>query len=246
MDLAQAVFELETYGFTVLPAVLAADEVADLRARNAALEASVGEDHRFAGRARHLSNLVAADPAYLRLIDHPAVLPVVEALVGPDLILGSLNSRILRPGDPAQELHGDVEAPVRREGRPLMVNTVWMLDDFTAENGATRVVPGSHRMPQPWPPAERAVPHVVQATGTAGSVIVFDGRTWHGGGANRTERDRHGVFGHYRAGRWMLFQCDPHRGFDPAWLPRMTPRQRQLLRMEQGVRGEAWLQDGYG
>src|SRR3954468_13184721 len=112
MDLAQAVFEIETYGFTVIPGVLAADEVADLRARNAALEARVGEDHRFAGSARHLSNLVAADPAYLRLIDHPAVLPVVEALVGPELILGSLNSRILRPGDPAQGLHGDVEGPV--------------------------------------------------------------------------------------------------------------------------------------
>jgi ectoine hydroxylase-related dioxygenase (phytanoyl-CoA dioxygenase family) len=142
-----------------------------------------------------------------------------------------------------QGLHGDVPEALRRDGRPIMVNTVWMLDDFTSELGATRVVPGSHRMPQGSPPPERSLPLEVQAIAPAGSVLIFDGRCWHGGGANRTTRDRHALFGHYRVGSWMLFQCDPHHGFDPKWHALLNDRQRRLLRMSKGVRGQAWIQD---
>jgi hypothetical protein len=243
--LEQSLFEVETYGFTILDAVLDSDQVKRLRDLGAQLEAGEhGEDSQFRGQARHLSNLVTRDPAYFPLIDHPRVLPLVELLLGQDLILGSLNSRIVRPGDPEQGLHGDVPQSFRHHGRPMMVNTVWMLDDFTHESGATRVIPGSHHMAPGAPPPERTLPLVVEALGAAGSVLVFDGRTWHGGGANRGNRNRHGIFGHYRAGEWMTFQCDPHEGFDPAWLPRLNLRQKQLLRMQRGLRAPGWISDG--
>lgn len=244
MSLEQARFEVETYGFTILADVLGSDEVRELRSIGARLDREIGTDFNFGGTARHLRNLVVCDPAYLRLIDHPRVLPLIEALLGSRIILGSLNSRIVRPGDGDQALHGDVPGGLRRAGQPVMVNTVWMLDDWTEVSGATRVVPGSHRMPDEHP-GDRHVPHVMRALASSGSVLVFDGRTWHGGGANHGQSDRHGLFGHYRVADWLTFQCDPHRDFPRDWLERLTPRARELLRMESGVRGERWVED-YG
>ena len=84
------------------------------------------------------------------------------------------------------------------------------------------------------PPDGFDVKHVFQPTAAAGSVIVFNGQTWHGGGANTSDRARHALFGHYHR-HMLLFQLDPHDGFPPEWLDELTPRQRQLLRMERGA-----------
>ena len=153
-----------------------------------------------------------------------------EAL-GPDVILGSLNARIVRPGDPVQPLHSDVPPALRKQGKPVMLNAVWMLDAFTSDNGATRVVPGSHRHSDPEPPAAVELPYVVAPTGPAGSVLVFNGQCWHGGGANRSGGIRRAVFAHYRISPWMRFALDPSRWVSPEQWERMTTRQRELLRM---------------
>jgi ectoine hydroxylase-related dioxygenase (phytanoyl-CoA dioxygenase family) len=71
----------------------------------------------------------------------------------------------------------------------------------------------------------------------AGSVIVINGQTWHGGGENRTDGKRAAMFGHYRYGEWMRFQCDPHDAFPAEWLTLLNDRQKQLLRMTGGVGG---------
>jgi ectoine hydroxylase-related dioxygenase (phytanoyl-CoA dioxygenase family) len=110
-----------------------------------------------------------------------------------------------------------------------------MLDAFTADNGATRIVPGSHRAETVEPAADVAVSHWVAPTGPAGSVLVFNGQCWHGGGANRSDGIRRAVFAHYRVGPWMRFQCDPHVGFPGSVWETMNERQRALLRMERGV-----------
>jgi ectoine hydroxylase-related dioxygenase (phytanoyl-CoA dioxygenase family) len=76
---------------------------------------------------------------------------------------------------------------------------------------------------------------VLTATAPAGSVLVFNGQCWHGGGANTGDRDRHAIFGHYRISPMMRFQLDPHHRFPEEWLDLLTDRQKQLLRMENGV-----------
>ena len=115
-----------------------------------------------------------------------------------------------------------------------MVNTVWLLDDFTEANGGTRIVPGSHRSGLAGPPEGIEVKHLHQLVAPAGSVLVFNGQCWHGGGANRTGEKRHALFGHYRKDA-LMFQVDPHDGFSADWLEQLSPRQRQLLRMEEGA-----------
>lgn len=236
MDIDQAVFELDLYGFTVIPAVLSAGECAAIADTLDAADERIGVEYAYEeAYARLVPCVPALDEACMALADHPGVLPVLERVLGEDIVLGSMNCRIVRPGDPSQGLHSDIPAVHRRViGTPVMLQAVWMIDGFTPENGATHVVPGSHRHPEAYPPAGRAVPHAIQPTGTAGSVMIFNGQCWHGGGANRSQQRRRAVFGHYRVGPWMRFQTDPALYLGEAQWQRMTPRQRQLLRMEHG------------
>lgn len=237
MNTEQAVFELDVFGFTVLPSVLDGATAARLAELLDEADAAVGTEYVYDGA---YARLVPCAPAiaedFLQLIDHPTVMPVVEAVLGHDLVLGSMNSRIVRPGDPAQGLHSDIPSVHRRViGPPIMLQVVWMIDGFTLENGATRLVPGSHRATDAAPPEGLAVPHIVEPTGPSGSVMIFNGQCWHGGGANRSAERRRAVFGHYRVGPWMRFQLDPADHISSERWEQMSARQREILRMSHGV-----------
>ena len=235
----QKVLELKVYGYTIVEEVLSQAEVAVLRDLVLTEEARIGVESQHRGSARHLANLVWLSPSFFPLIDHPAVLPLIEAIMGRELILGSLNARVVRPGDGKQILHSDVPLPLHRYGTepPVMMNTIWPLHDYTAENGATCLVPGSHQSHLQEPPPGFEVRHEVQAVVPAGSVIIINGQTWHGGGENRSSEVRAAMFGHYRYGHWMRFQCDPHDQFPEDWFGELTERQKQLLRMTNGPTG---------
>jgi ectoine hydroxylase-related dioxygenase (phytanoyl-CoA dioxygenase family) len=234
MEIDQATFELDVFGFTVLPEVLSAAEAARLAALLDAADAARGVEYTFEDAfARLIPNAPAIDDAFLPLIDHPRVLAVIEAALGHDLVLGSMNARVVRPGDPAQGLHSDIPLVHRRVlGAPVMLQATWMIDGFTADNGATCIVPGSHRSPESVPPKDRAIPHILAPTAPAGSVLIFNGQCWHGGGANRSSARRRAIFGHYRVGAWMRFQSDPTAHFPQQRWDAMSARQRELLRME--------------
>jgi ectoine hydroxylase-related dioxygenase (phytanoyl-CoA dioxygenase family) len=233
-EVESAVQEIDIYGFTVLEGVLSADEAAAMRAALIECEKRDGTESLHRGTASHVANLPTMDPIFFPTIDHPRVLPILEHFLGTNLILGSLNSRIVRPGDPDQLLHSDIGQAMLNPISPVMMNTVWMLDDFTKEIGATRVLPGSHRSGLQEPPQDFELKYLVTAEAPAGSVLVFNGQTWHGGGANTTDRNRHALFGHYRKSM-CVFQCDPHDGFPAEWFDRLTDRQKQLMRMTNGI-----------
>jgi ectoine hydroxylase-related dioxygenase (phytanoyl-CoA dioxygenase family) len=234
---AQEIFELETYGFTVLEQVIDPALAAELVVTTAEMDRLFGTDYvHEQAYARHIMNLPALHDAYLQLVDHERLLGVLRHFLGDDLILGSLNARNVRPGDPEQPLHSDIPEPLRRgDLRPVMFNAAWMLDGFDPARGATRIVPGSHLSPHLAPPDGVEVRHLVVPEGSPGSVLVFNGQCWHGGGANRSNEVRHALFAHYRAGPWMRFQCDPHVGFPQERWERLNATQRRLLRMEEGL-----------
>jgi hypothetical protein len=236
--LKQNLFELDVYGFTILEEVLSPDDVSAMKEALIQLCNLHGEDR---GDCIHISNLLVRDPIFFKVIDHPKVLPLLEACMGHvrrlPLIIGSLNARIVRPGDPGQRIHGDIlDDLMKMDGKnPVMMNTVWMLDDFIPEIGATRIVPGSHKSGMSLPPEEFELKHIVAATALAGSVLIFNGQCWHGGGANIGQIHRHAIFGHYRIGPMMRFQYDPHQNFPAEWLELLTDKQKQLMRMQDGV-----------
>ncbi|MBS05367.1 MAG: hypothetical protein CMQ24_22075 [Gammaproteobacteria bacterium] len=233
----QQLTELRVFGFCIVENVLDASVVGEMRDTLVEAAARLGVESTHRGSARHLANLVTIDPIYFQAVDHARILPLVEAIMGHDLILGSLSARIVRPGDGLQSLHSDVPLGLHRHqpDPPVMMNTIWALDDFTPGNGGTRVVPGSHQSRLHEPPAGFDVPFVAQPELRAGSVLVIHGQTWHGGGANTSTGNRHAMFGHYRVDAWMRFQCDPHHQFEEPWLDLLTDRQRELLRMQHGL-----------
>ena len=190
---ASHALEFALYGFTVLEGAITEERAAELAVVLAQADRVAGTDYTHQqAYARHVKSVFVHDPVFLELIDNPTVLAFVEDALGPDIILGSLNARIVRPGDPAQPLHSDIPPALRKTGRPVMLNAVWMLDAFTADNGATRIVPGSHRHPDPEPPAGVALPYVLArpvtraaswcSTASAGTVA---GRTRRGRPATR-------------------------------------------------------------
>jgi ectoine hydroxylase-related dioxygenase (phytanoyl-CoA dioxygenase family) len=130
-----------------------------------------------------------------RLVDEPRVLAVLDRLLMPNYLLSALQAINIRPGEAAQLAHHDDGFyPIPRPRAPLAAATIWAIDDFTPDNGATVLYPGSHRWGKRRPgPDDRALPVVMPA----GSCVFFVGTLWHGGGANDTDRERLAVTAQY-------------------------------------------------
>ncbi len=131
---------------------------------------------------------------------HPLLLAVLDQVLEHYQLSAPVGIRI-GPGEQAQILHcDDVVYPLPKPHPPVVVNTMWPLDPFTAENGATRFVPGSHRWPPDRHPTDADAVEI--ATITPGSAMFYLGSLWHGGGANQTTRPRLGVILEYVAA-WL-------------------------------------------
>ena len=190
--------ELDEQGWVVLPDMMGSDLLDALRNRILALFDEEGDragaEFKTEEHARRLANLVDKGEEFRRAIALPPVLEAVHHVLGPAIKLSSLNARSADPHtDVGQPLHVDMGALPDANGY-WVCNTIWMLDDFTAENGPTRMIPGSHRWnrrPQD-SPVDPLQPHPdeVFLTGRAGSIAVMNAHVWHGGTANRTAAPR--------------------------------------------------------
>ena len=140
--------QLDRDGYLPLRGVLSGEQVDALRARQAELLADEGENagkevHQEAGTDR-LSDLINKGDIYSIVLTTPRVLAGIAHVLGNDLKLSSLNSRSALPGQGLQGLHADWNGPVKPDAYQVC-NSIWLLDDFTPDNGATRVVAGSQR-----------------------------------------------------------------------------------------------------
>jgi ectoine hydroxylase-related dioxygenase (phytanoyl-CoA dioxygenase family) len=196
--------QLDQHGYLVLPAFMSADLLARLRHRVEQLFAEEGDraGHEFKPEpgCRRLANLVDKGSLFAEVIGQAGLLEYVRHVLGPDIKLSSLNARSVPPGNGAQPLHADMSARADDKGF-WVCNTVWMLDDYTPDNGALRVVPGSqHRRQLPGDVLDDPLadhPDQVVVTGRAGSVVVLNAHAWHGGMANRTAAPRTAVHAFY-------------------------------------------------
>lgn len=223
---AEAAAEIRERGYAVLPAPAPAERVAALREALDGMyrdEADVPRQASEPGCLRGY-NLVRRAPIFRDALLHPPVIDLVEAILGGDCILHSFEARSALPGGGQQSLHRDMPFV---PDTPLSINVLWLLDDFTAENGATRLVPGSHRRPE-GPEPGCVYPDEVLATGPAGTILAFDTMTWHGGGPNRTDRIRRGIHVHY-CRSWVRPQRDHPRSMDDEALAGASPLLLRLL-----------------
>jgi ectoine hydroxylase-related dioxygenase (phytanoyl-CoA dioxygenase family) len=156
----------------------------------------------------------------------PLVLGVLERFLGPAFVLSAPTAINIGPGETAQNLHtDDTVYPVTRPHRELVVNTMWALDDFTEENGATHIAPGSHTWTDKRPDGQT---ETVRAVAPAGSVIFFLGSVYHGGGANDTQQPRLGVILEYCAG-WLRPQENHILGVPKEIVRELPERLQELL-----------------
>ena len=205
IDREQAQRELDELGFVVLPGFVNAAWLAELQTATEAqfnLEGdAAGSEFRQEAGSRRLANLCNKGDVFRRVVVEPQLLALVEMVLGAEFKLSSLNARSANPQNGiSQPLHADMGAIADERGF-WVCNSVWMLDDFTSENGSLRVVPGSHRwnqLPQDVLD-DPAAPHPdeVLVTGEAGTVVVMNAHCWHGGTANRTGRPRTALHAFY-------------------------------------------------
>ncbi len=217
-------------GFTVLEDVADPALLEDLSATVARLTQELGvvpAENVFEGsRTRRIYNLLARGKVFERVAEHPRVLAVVERVLDRGALVSSLSSIAIEPGEVAQPLHADDQLiPLPRPHVPIVCNSMWAITDFTIENGATRFVPGSHLLAElPDPFGE--LPTEVAAM-RAGSVLVYNGSLWHGGGANNSRETRLGIAMNYCAG-WIRQQENQQLGIPLEVVRGFSPRLRKL------------------
>lgn len=177
---------LDRHGWTLLHDALDAPRLTRLRAAFDDPTNSGTEHVRLTEHTPHLAEWHA-------LAAHPLALAAATHVLGPEFHLQTVHGRNPRPGHGQQGLHVDWRP--RAQNEPFQVLTaLWLLDDFTAENGATRLVPGTHRLPHPVP-RDYAQPHAHHPderiiTAPAGAVLLINGHLWHSGRQNNSKGPR--------------------------------------------------------
>ena len=226
---------LDREGYLPLPGILSMAEIENLRDRQAELLNAEGaeagkEVHQEAGTDR-LSDLINKGAIFHIILRHPRVLAAVAHVLQNDFKLSSLNSRNALPGLGNQALHADwgrLETP----GDYQVCNTLWLLDDFLPDNGATRVVPRTHNrtdapsdvLPDPSGPH----PEQVVLQGKAGDVVVVNSHTWHGGTTNVSGKPRRVLHGYFTR-RHQAQQLDQQKFLRRETWEILTPAERVIL-----------------
>lgn len=257
IDPARHAAELEDQGFTIIYNAIEPELVDRLVEAILRLEGSVpttwkpgsGDDttaSTYFGKTLRMRNLLARDPSFAEIPAHKSILPVVQAILGQGCLLRAMSTLVVPPGEPAQAIHSDDAfgtLPFPRPHRPIMINTIWALTDFTAENGATRLIPGSHKLadfgeyheddPELLSAAERfGTADAIQAVMPKGSILVNHGSILHSASGNQSSERRYGMSVQYNEG-WIRPVENYHLSL-PLEILRSFPEPLQAIL---GVRG---------
>ena len=194
-------------------------------------ECALEEQSAFDGvRTNRFNQVLRASPGAAELIEHEWVLAVADEILLPhcaNYTVGSMTAIEILPGEDGQALHrDDTIYPIDLAGMELQIGVMWAINDFTAENGATRVVPGSHRYLRSWhlPSLGEWLP----AEMPSGSALFYLGSTWHGGGPNQSQSSRIGLINTYCLG-WLRQESNQYFENPPSIASHFSPTLRALL-----------------
>ena len=193
-----AIQEVDRQGYSIVRDFLSEQELSDVREQMAPIFELTGNrnakdsrgSHRkgyYGVQTVHVHNLFAKTRAVDDVATNPLLLLIIEGVLGPLFQLSVATAMCPDPGVDPQGFHqDDGHYPLPRPRPPFIANTLIAIDDFTESNGATRLVPGSHRWTHPVNQDEEFVIGEMPA----GSLLVFDGALWHAGGGNSSDDKR--------------------------------------------------------
>ncbi len=193
--------DLEVDGFSIIADLMPAELMQRIREQLAPyFRGRLMGRNNFEGHCtERVYALLAKSPAMAEIIEHPLIISVLDRRLPPNYLLSAALAINVHPGETPQPWHIDDGAGglgLPRPRKAFGISTIWAFDDFTASNGATEVVPGSHR----WPDGrEPRAGDILKVEMTAGSVLVFDGTLLHRGGANNSQQKRLAITPQYCA-----------------------------------------------
>lgn len=204
-EISLAKAHIREHGLALLTGQVATESLA--RARDATY-AAAEEDQRLGREADRFGldygelnvrvwNILNRHPVFRELVQLPVVLELLREVIGWPALLGNISANIAQPGSEGGVLHPDqLFVPKPWPAEPQGMNFAWLLDDFTADNGATEVVPRSHLAADDVDPAALA-DEAIPVVAPAGTLMVFESRLWHRTGSNRSPHPRAALFGWY-------------------------------------------------
>lgn len=230
-EIEQHIQRIAEVGYTIVENAIEPELVAALdedlrkieRERNIVPAKNLFEGHKTV----RIYNLLLYGVLYERIPVHERVLPIVEGVLDRGCLVSSLSSIAICPGETGQPMHADDQLiPLPKPHPAIVCNTMWAITDFTRDNGATRIIPGTHLRDGSPNPAER-YDGVIPAEMPRGSVLVYHGSLWHKGGANKTEERRVGIAMNYCAG-FIRQQENQQLGIPIDVAKHFSPRLRKL------------------
>jgi ectoine hydroxylase-related dioxygenase (phytanoyl-CoA dioxygenase family) len=195
--------QIADQGYTIVENAVDLDLIDAINEDLLRLEVDLGivpADNLFEGsRTVRIYNLLVHGSLYEQIPVYPSILPICEGVLDRGLLVSSLSSIAIGPEETPQPIHADDQIiPLPKPHPPTVCNTMWALTDFTEANGATRIIPGTHLANES--PDLVSAYDSIPAELERGSVLVWHGSLWHGGGANTTDARRVGIAMNYCAG----------------------------------------------
>jgi ectoine hydroxylase-related dioxygenase (phytanoyl-CoA dioxygenase family) len=228
----KATAEVKELGYSIIPGFLSKQRLNRLRNDLAPIFEQSGirnadQGGRYSGlQTVHVHNLFAKTRAVDEIAIDPVLLLIIEGILGSLFQLSVGTAMSPQPGVDPQGLHrDDGHYPLARPRPPFIANSLIALDDFTQENGATRIAPGSHKRTEDIKPNT----DVIFAEMPAGSLLVFDGALWHAGGGNRTKAQRRRSINLNFNLSWLRQQENQYVGIPRTEWLKMPERLQRLL-----------------
>ncbi len=189
--------EVRAESYVIIPELMPRDVLETMRTEVLPMLRHDGRNEFEGRRTRRIYSVIEKTLTLNPFIEHPLILALLDQVLMPNYLLSQVQAINILPGEVAQPLHADDGFyPIARPRPPISAATIWAIDDFTADNGATVIIPRSHLWGDEHP-GDGGGHDLVPAVMPAGSVLFFLGTAWHGAGANNTDKSRMAVTAQY-------------------------------------------------
>ena len=217
---------LQEHGYVMIENLISDEQCAQIKQELGPLLTHKGRNAFEGVKTQRVYSTISKTRICDGLVTHPRIMALLDRLFMPNYLLSQLQVINILPGEAAQYLHADDSFyPVPRPRAPLGAATIWAIDDFTAENGATQIIPGSQHWDNRHPNEDDKI---IPAVMPKGSVIFYGGTLWHGGGANKSDNSRLALTAQY-CEPWLRQQENFGMGTDKALVKTLSPEMQTML-----------------